>query len=85
VWERVFSRENLIAALRRVKSNGGVPGVDGKRVEELPAHLKAHWPSIRAKLDAGTYRPSPVKRVEIPKTGGGVRELVHLGTNRSLV
>jgi group II intron reverse transcriptase/maturase len=45
------------------------------RVEELPAHLKAHWPSIRAKLDAGTYQPSPVKRVEIPKSGGGVREL----------
>jgi group II intron reverse transcriptase/maturase len=74
-WERILSRENLIAALRRVKRNGGAPGVDGMRVEELPAHLKAHWPSIRAKLDAGTYQPSPVKRVEIPKSGGGVREL----------
>jgi len=42
-------------------------------VEELPEHLKAHWPSIRAKLEAGTYQPSPVRRVEIPKPSGGVR------------
>jgi group II intron reverse transcriptase/maturase len=45
------------------------------QVEELPAHLKAHWPSIRAKLDMGTYQPSPVRRVEIPKAGGGMRQL----------
>jgi group II intron reverse transcriptase/maturase len=45
------------------------------KVEELPDHLKEHWQSIRAKLEAGTYRPSPVKRVEIPKPGGGVRKL----------
>ncbi len=44
-------------------------------VEELPEHLKAHWPSIREKLEAGTYQPSPVKRVEIPKPNGGVRLL----------
>ena len=44
-------------------------------IEELPEHLKVHWPSIRAKLEAGTYEPSPVKRVEIPKEGGGVRLL----------
>jgi RNA-directed DNA polymerase len=75
LWERIFSRENLIAALRRVKSNGGAPGVDGMMVEELPEHLKAHWPSIRAKLEAGIYQPSSVKRVEIPKSGGGVRRL----------
>ena len=75
LWERIFSRENLIAALKRVKRNGGAPGVDGMTAEELPEHLKAHWPSIRNKLEAGTYRPSPVKRVEIPKAGGGVRQL----------
>jgi group II intron reverse transcriptase/maturase len=75
LWERIFSRENLIAALKRVKRNGGAPGVDGMTVEELPEHLKVHWPSIRRKLEAGTYRPSPVKRVEIPKAGGGVRQL----------
>ena len=75
LWERIFSRENLIAALKRVERNGGAPGVDGMTVEELPEHLKVHWPSIRGKLEAGTYQPSPVKRVEIPKAGGGVRQL----------
>jgi RNA-directed DNA polymerase len=44
-------------------------------VEELREHLKVHWEGIRAKLDRGTYRPSPVKRVEIPKPGGGTRQL----------
>lgn len=44
-------------------------------IEELPEHLKAHWPSIREKLEAGNYQPSPVKRVEIPKPNGGVRLL----------
>jgi group II intron reverse transcriptase/maturase len=75
LWRRVFSRENLFAALERVQKNGGAPGVDGMTVEELPDHLQAHWPSIREKLEAGTYRPSPVKRVKIPKAGGGVRKL----------
>lgn len=73
LWERIFSRVNLFAALERVQANGGAPGVDGMTVEELPEHLKAHWPSIREKLEAGTYRPSPVRRVEIPKPSGGVR------------
>lgn len=75
LWRRVFSRENLFAALERVQRNGGAPGVDGMTVEELSDHLQAHWSSIREKLEAGTYRPSPVKRVEIPKAGGGVRKL----------
>jgi hypothetical protein len=75
MWEEIFSRGNLIAALKRVQSNGGAPGVDGMRVEELPGHLKAHWPSIREKLEAGRYEPSPVKRVEIPKPGKGRRQL----------
>jgi RNA-directed DNA polymerase len=75
LWGRVFSRENLTAALERVKQNQGAPGVDGMTVEELPEHLKKHWPSIRTKLETGTYRPSPVKRVEIPKPGGGQRKL----------
>lgn len=72
-WERIFSRSNLFRALERVQANGGAAGVDGMTVEELPEHLKAHWPSIRAKLEAGTYQPSPVRRVEIPKPNGGVR------------
>lgn len=75
LWRRVFSRENLFTALERVRRNGGAPGVDGMTVEELPDHLQTHWPSIREKLEAGTFRPSPVKRVEIPKAGGGVRKL----------
>jgi len=75
LWESIFSRENLTAALARVGRNKGASGVDGMTVEELPEHLKVHWPSIRAKLEAGTYEPSPVKRVEIPKEGGGVRLL----------
>jgi RNA-directed DNA polymerase len=75
LWERIISRDNLMAALRRVQSNGGAPGVDGMTVEELPEHLRAHWPSIREKLEAGRYEPSPVKRVEIPKPGKGMRQL----------
>jgi RNA-directed DNA polymerase len=75
LWERIFSRDNLFEALAQVQRNGGAPGVDGMTVEELPDHLRAHWRSIRAKLDAGVYQPSPVKRVEIPKPDGGVRLL----------
>lgn len=75
LWEQMFSRDNLMAALRRVQRNGGAAGVDGMTVEELPDHLRAHWPSIREKLEAGRYEPSPVKRVEIPKPGKGTRQL----------
>jgi RNA-directed DNA polymerase len=75
LWEAVFSRANLLLALERVRSNGGAAGVDGMNVKELPEHLQAHWLSIRAKLDAGKYQPSPVRRVEIPKAGGGRRQL----------
>lgn len=49
--------------------------MDGMSVKQLPEHLKAHWGSIRAKLDAGEYQPSPVRRVEIPKPDGGKRQL----------
>lgn len=75
LWEEIFSRPNLFAALERVQKNGGAAGIEGMTVEELPEHLKAHWLSIRDKLEAGTYQPSPVKRVEIPKPNGGVRML----------
>lgn len=75
LWEAIFSRENLIVALHRVQRNKGAAGVDGMTVEELPEHLKAHWLSIREKLEAGEYEPSPVRRVEIEKAGGGVRQL----------
>jgi RNA-directed DNA polymerase len=75
LWEQIFSRDNLKAALGRVQRNGGAPGVDGMTVEELPGHLREHWPSIRDRLEAGRYEPSPVKRVEIPKPGKGTRQL----------
>lgn len=75
LWEEIFSRENLLKALGRVESNGGAPGVDGMTTEELADHLREHWPSIRVRLDAGVYEPSPVKRRMIPKPGGGERQL----------
>jgi RNA-directed DNA polymerase len=75
LMERVLSRPNLRAALKRVKSNRGSPGIDGMTVEELPAHLRAAWPGLRDQLLAGTYQPQAVKRQQIPKSGGGVREL----------
>jgi len=75
LMERVVSRPNLKAALKRVKRNGGSPGIDGMGTEELLAYLWEHWSRIRGELLAGTYQPSPVKRHEIPKSGGGVREL----------
>jgi RNA-directed DNA polymerase len=76
LMEEVCERENLKAALRRVKANKGSPGVDGMTVAALPGYLKQHWPALREQLLSGTYQPQPVKRVEIPKRdGGGVRKL----------
>jgi len=73
--EEVVRRENLIKALKRVCANKGSPGVDGMTVEELKGYLKLHWPDIRRKLLGGEYRPQPVKRVLLPKPGGGTRVL----------
>jgi len=75
LMEEVCERENLKQALRRVKSNKGAPGVDGMTVQALPAYLREHWPAIRATLLGGTFKPQPVRRVEIPKPDGGVRKL----------
>ena len=75
LMEAICERENLERALRRVKANKGGPGVDGMTVDQLPDYLRTHWPQHRAELMSGTYVPSPVKRVEIPKPGGGVRKL----------
>jgi RNA-directed DNA polymerase len=75
LWETVFSRDNLNRALQRVENNKGAPGVDAMTVAELRPWLKVHWPEVRAKLEAGTYRPAPVRRVSIPKPEGGEREL----------
>ena len=75
VWEQVFERNNLFLALKRVEGNGGAPGIDGMPVQKMRPWLKAHWLAVRAALDNGSYKPSPVRRVEIPKPDGGVRLL----------
>src|SRR5918911_1377214 len=69
--EEVCERENCKQALRRVKANKGSAGVDGITVQQLPEYLKQHWPAIREQLLSGTYKPQPVRRVEIPKPDGG--------------
>jgi group II intron reverse transcriptase/maturase len=75
LMEQVCERRNLQAALRRVRRNAGSPGIDRMTVEQLPDHLRVHWPRLREELLAGRYQPQPVKRVTIPKPGGGEREL----------
>jgi len=75
LMEQVVERDNLIRALKRVRSNKGSAGIDGMRVEELPEYLRGNWERIRAELLAGSYQPSAVRRQEIPKSGGGVRQL----------
>lgn len=78
--EQVLSRHNLIEALSRVQENGGAPGIDGMTVQELAGYLHEHWSAIRDALYAGTYRPQPVRRVEIPKPGGKGMRLLGIPT-----
>jgi len=73
--EAVVERENLKQALAQVKRNKGAAGIDRMSVDALPAYLKEHWPTIRVQLLEGTYKPQPVRRVEIPKASGGMRPL----------
>jgi RNA-directed DNA polymerase len=73
--EEVCERDNLKEALRRVKANKGGPGVDGMTVGELTDYLKQHWPTIREQLLNRTYKPKPVRRVNLPKPDAGVRKL----------
>ena len=75
LMEQIVSRQNLIEALRRVESNKGAAGIDGVSTEQLREYLVQHWEFIRQQLLEGTYKPSPVLRVEIPKPDGGVRLL----------
>jgi RNA-directed DNA polymerase len=75
LMETVVERENLKKALAQVKRNKGAPGTDGMKVDDLVAYLKQHWPTIREQLLEGTYKPQPVRRVEIPKVSGGKRPL----------
>lgn len=73
--EQVLARANMLAALKRVERNGGAPGVDGVPAERLRDQIRTEWHHIRTELLRGTYRPQPVRRVEIPKPGGGKRML----------
>ena len=73
--EEVLSRENMLAAHKRVLQNGGAPGIDGQTVDDLWDLCVDQWEAIREKLLSGTYKPQPVRKVEIPKPGGGKRML----------
>jgi retron-type reverse transcriptase len=75
LWDRVLTRANLQRALKQVRQNQGAPGVDGMSVDALPDYLRRHWTGIRARLVTGSYRPQPVRRVEIPKPDGRKRLL----------
>ena len=71
----VLARENLLRAMKQVRANQGAAGVDGLDIDQTSRMLRTRWPAIRASLLKGTYRPQPVRRVMIPKPGGGEREL----------
>ncbi|WP_236347746.1 group II intron reverse transcriptase/maturase, partial [Paenibacillus plantiphilus] len=73
--EEVLSRANMLSALERVESNKGSHGVDGMSVKTLRRHIQQNWETIRESIRNGTYEPSPVRRVEIPKPNGGTRLL----------
>ncbi|MEK5067390.1 group II intron reverse transcriptase/maturase [Sporosarcina sp. FSL K6-1508] len=75
LMERILSRENLLSALKRVERNKGSHGVDEMPVQNLRKHILEHWESMKMELLEGTYKPQPVRRVEIPKPDGGVRLL----------
>lgn len=75
LMEQIVSRENMVRAYKRVLSNKGAPGLDGLGVMDLKTYLEANWTVIRTQLLLGEYYPLPVKKVEIPKAGGGKREL----------
>lgn len=75
VMEMVVAKGNAKRALQKVLQNKGAAGVDGMTVEQLPAYLKAHWQEIRQDLLEGNYAAQPLRRVEIPKAGGGMRKL----------
>lgn len=75
VMDRISELSNLVAALQRVVKNGGGPGVDGMEVKELKDWFEQNWPSLQRSLRRGTYEPSEVRGVMIPKPGGGHRQL----------
>lgn len=74
LWQ-ALTRENMVLAWKRVKANAGSAGSDGLSVRQTAEHLAVHWPEVREQLLNGSYRPRPVRRVQIPKPDGGMREL----------
>lgn len=75
LMESVLNRDNLIKAYKRVKANGGAPGVDGMSVDAFAEHARQHWPGIAGKLQTGDYQPGAIRGVSIPKAQGGERLL----------
>ncbi|WP_309636812.1 hypothetical protein [Halomonas mongoliensis] len=73
--EAVVEKANMARAYRRVVANKGAPGADGMTVHQLADHLKECWPTLRERLLAGEYHPSPIRAIEIPKPKGGTRQL----------
>ena len=73
--EEILSRDNMLLAYKKVKSNKGASGIDGVSVDEIDEYIKAHWVEIREQIRKRKYQPQPVRRVEIPKPNGGVRNL----------
>ena len=73
--ERILAKDNVREALYRVVANKGAAGIDGMKVEELRDYMNENWPSIRQSILERSYKPAPVRRVEIPKPNGGVRKL----------
>ena len=73
--QAALTRENLRRAFKRVRANQGAAGVDGLDIDQTARQLVTTWPMLREQLLRGTYRPSPVRRVTIPKPEGGEREL----------
>ena len=75
LMEKILSNDNMNAAYKRVCANKGAGGVDGVSVEELGDYIKGNWEGIREQIRRREYKPLPVRRVEIPKPDGGVRNL----------
>jgi len=73
--ERMLERGNMLRALQAVEANRGAAGIDGMEVEQLRGYLREHWADVREQILKGTYRPRAVRRVDIPKPGGGTRML----------
>ena len=73
--EKILDKSNVRIALEKVISNKGAAGIDGMKVEDLRDYMNANWTSIKQSILERSYKPAPVRRVEIPKPNGGVRKL----------